>query len=301
MSIRKKFVDLPDVMLMDSPFSYIDGMRHILGKIRKWLIRDPATSLAPKHTLGVLAIMKNETCALREWVDHYRWQGADLIVLIDNGSTDSPRELIREEISSGLVEIYERSSPHRQVPHYRDVFRAARLRKRVEWLAIADIDEFWYSPLGDLKAAIQTLGNTIDLVYSNWIMFGSSGKIEQPKSVREGFVHRWPELTSHNETKWIARTFALRSSRQLEIHKVSGVDSRRVVSDNRVFRLAHYPIQSRNYFETVKMRRGDASNPKFDQGRNWEYFNTYDAPATVLDETLAEMVRITRQHQNEQG
>lgn len=276
-------------------------MRHLLGKIRRCLIRNPATSLAPKNTLGVLAIMKNETGALREWVDHYRWQGADLIVLIDNGSTDSPRELLREEIASGLVEIYERNLPHRQVPHYRNVFRAAHLRRRVEWLAIADIDEFWYSPLGDLKAAIRTLGDTIDLVYSNWIMFGSSGRAEQPKSVREGFIHRWPELVSHNETKWIARTFALRNSWQLGVHKVSGIDSRRVVSDNIVFRLAHYPIQSREYFEAVKMRRGDVSNPEFDQGRNWEYFNTYDAPATVLDETLAEMVRTDRQRQDEQG
>lgn len=275
-------------------------MRNVLGKVRRWLMSDPVGSLAPKNTLGVLAIMKNETGALREWVDHYRWQGADLIVLIDNGSTDSPRELLREEISSGLVEIYERNSPHRQAPHYRNVFRAAHLRRRVEWLAIADIDEFWYSPLGDLKAAIRTLGDTIDLVYSNWIMFGSSGRTEQPKSVREGFIHRWPELVSHNETKWIARTFALRSSRQLEIHKVAGIDSRRVVSDNHVFRLAHYPIQSRTYFETVKMQRGDVSNAKFDHGRNWEYFRTYDAPATVLDETLATMVRTARQHQNEQ-
>jgi hypothetical protein len=266
----------------------------VLGKIRKWLEGDPTRSLAPRGTLGVLAIMKNETAILDEWVEHYLWQGADKIFLIDNGSTDHPEKLLADHIAAGRVELYSRPAPHRQVPHYREVFRTARIRRKVEWLAVADLDEFWFSPRGDLKKAIASLENETDLVYSNWIMFGSSGRSEQPPSVREGFVHRWPELDIHRHTKWICRTFALRFRHQIGTHKIGGVDSRRVVSDNHTFRLAHYLIQSREFFQRVKMTRGDVATVASNTVRTWEYFETYDRPATLLDETLAAMVREAR-------
>lgn len=266
----------------------------MLGKIRKLIEGDPTRSLAPRGTLGVLAIMKNETAVLREWIDHYRWQGADKIFLIDNGSTDNPQKMLEKDIESGLVSFFERPVPYRQVPHYREIFRTAGIRKAVEWLVVADLDEFWYSPKGDLKAAISSLDNEVDLVYANWIMFGSSGLVKQPTSLRESFVHRWPELDIHRHTKWICRTFALKFPYQIGNHKIAGIDSRRVVSDNQTFKLAHYPIQSREFFETVKMSRGDVATSRSNAVRTWEYFDAYDTPATVFDDSLAQMVKAAR-------
>ena len=75
------------------------------------------------------------------------------------------------------------------------------------------------------------------------------------------------------------------------MHKVRWIDSRRTASENDLLRLNHYVTQSTHYFESVKMRRGDASNVAMDGVRTWEYFKAYDAEATVRDSTLADMLR----------
>lgn len=267
----------------------------MLSRISTYMRSRSTATAAPRGTLGVLAIMKNETDVLPEWLDHYRWQGVDKVFLIDNGSTDQPESIVREHVESGFVELHSRPRPHRQAQHYREVFRTARLRKKVEWLVMADLDEFWFSPLGDLKQGIATIQDRFDLVYANWVMFGSSGHVAQPASIREGFVHRWEALGGHPSTKWICRTSKMRRMRRTTHHKVWGIDSRRVISDNLTFRLHHYPIMSREYFERVKMKRGDVSRSSADTLRTWEYFETYDGPATVKDTLLADMVTRSRE------
>jgi glycosyltransferase involved in cell wall biosynthesis len=267
----------------------------VFGRLIRFLIGDKSKTLAPKGTVGVLAIMKNETAVLREWIEHYRWQGADKIFLIDNGSTDNPLEILSEDIASGFVEFFDRPEPHRQAAHYRAVFRDAKIRRKVEWLVMADLDEFWYSPLGDLKKAIATIREHFDLVYSNWVMFGSSGLIQQPDSIREKFVHRWKDLGGHPSTKWVCRTYRIRWLWRMNQHKVGCIDSRRVISDNETFRVNHYPIMSREYFQQVKMTRGDVSTAKANSLRTMEYFEIYDRPATIVETTLADMVRAHRE------
>ena len=241
--------------------------------------------------MGVIAIMKNETTVLREWLDHYRWQGVDKVFLIDNGSSDNPLSILQNEIHSGFVEFFSRTAPHRQDSHYQDVFKCAKIRLKVEWLIMADLDEYWFSPLGDLKKAIAAIESNFDLVYANWVLFGSSGHVKQPPSVREGFVHRWQELGGHPSTKWVCRTCRIRSRKNISMHKVGGIDSRRVISDNVAFHLNHYPIMSREYFQNVKMTRGSADNKIFDSLRTIDYFEAYDKPATIKETLLADMVR----------
>lgn len=242
-----------------------------------------------RATLGVLAILKNEALNLREWVDHYRWQGASRLFLIDNGSTDGGRALVEREIADGFVEWYRRPRRHAQVAHYREVFRRAAVRRKVEWLAVADLDEFWYAPRSTLREELERVGG-LDLIYANWRNFGSGGWNEHPPSLRRCITRRFPEYGQHACTKWIVRTDAVWLPWQLRIHKVRHVASDRVVSDNVTFRLAHYPIQSLRYFTEVKMTRGDVSTRRSDSLRDLAYFETYDARATVEDRELADLV-----------
>lgn len=267
------------------------GWKRWAGWLYWKIVGTPTKSLAPKGTVGVLAIMKNETDVLREWLEHYQWQGVDRVFLIDNGSTDQPLGILEPFIASGFVEYFLRPMPHRQVAHMRDVYKAADIRRKVEWLVMADLDEFWYAPTGDLKESISAIQADFDLVYARWTMFGSSGHQFQPRSVREGFIHRWKDLGGHRSTKWICRTYRLRSWKWTNQHKAWGFDSRRVVFDDNLFRLNHYPIMSRDYFQRIKMTRGDATTSSSDSIRTMEYFETYDSPATVVDETLSEKVR----------
>jgi hypothetical protein len=51
----------------------------------------------------VVAIFKNETTNLKEWIDHYIWQGASHIYLCDHESTDNPLEILQPYIEKGVV------------------------------------------------------------------------------------------------------------------------------------------------------------------------------------------------------
>ena len=55
-------------------------------------------------------------------------------------------------------------------------------------------------------------------------------------------------------------------------------------------RIHHYRVQSREFFEKVKMARGDASSPKKDSIRTWAYFDSYAKAATLEDRTLADLL-----------
>lgn len=80
----------------------------------------------------------------------------------------------------------------------------------------------------------------------------------------------------------------------MEIHKIVGADSARTVSDNEGFSLFHYPIQSLEFFQKVKMTRGDANSARTDHVRDMEYFRSYDAPCNQIDRTLADLIESGR-------
>lgn len=250
--------------------------------------RRPPASLP--GTIGVMAIMKNEGMNLREWIDHYRWQGADKIFLIDNGSDDGSRELIAAEIRSGYVEYHSRLKPHSQVEHIREIYQSCSVEDKVEWLLMVDLDEFVYSPLGSLKLALGVLAQDADLIYMNWRMFGSAGHQEHPKSLRRDLTLRQAALGRHCNSKWLCRTRSIRSPDAIGIHKVEWVNSNRTVSDNELLKLNHYVTQSVEYFTKVKMVRGDASNALSDKVRDMGYFDKYNADMSVFDNELGRLL-----------
>ena len=45
--------------------------------------------LLKKYNLSLIAIFKNESHILKEWIEHYINEGVDKFYLIDNGSTDN--------------------------------------------------------------------------------------------------------------------------------------------------------------------------------------------------------------------
>lgn len=244
-----------------------------------------------RGSLAVLAIMKNEAMNIDEWISHYLQVGADRIVLIDNGSTDDTFAKTQAWVEKGKVDLISRHQRHRQREHYWEAISRFVLGK-YEWLLIADLDEFWFCP--DSKTIPAKLSepqfDRLEVIYSNWRMFGSSGRITHPTSVRTGFVHCSEKLAPHQFAKFICRTARLTSRRNIRIHQLVGADSSKTVSDNENFHLFHYPIQSVEFFRSVKMTRGDVIHSSADTIRDMDYFRSYDAPCTIENRTLAELV-----------
>ena len=243
------------------------------------------------YMLGLLAIMKNESMNLVEWIEHYKWQGVEQFYLIDNGSTDNTLELVQPYINEGLVKLLVLTKPWSQTEHYHTAFKRLNIKKNVDWLIMADLDEFWFSKQRgvSMRDALHEF-NQVDVIYANWAMFGSSGYVQHPPSLRRCLTKRQPFLSVHENTKWICRTKSIRTPKALAVHKIIGGRSERTVSDNHTFQLNHYPIQSVEYFEKVKMVRGDALNAQMNDIRNKEYFRCYDEPATLTDTTLADLL-----------
>lgn len=244
--------------------------------------------------LGVLGIMKNEAMNLEEWIEHYLWQGADRVWLIDNGSDDGSLAIAGRKSWGGRVATISLPEPHRQQAHYWTAFNRFGIREKCEWLLVADLDEFWFCKDGRQIGERLTGFDECDVIYCNWTMFGSSGLQNHPDSLRAGLRFRWDELGGHHWTKYICRTEVVRSSKALGIHKIFGACSSRTITDNMHFQLNHYPIQSREYFAKVKMTRGDVGSVSSDHIRDWAYFEKYDAPSVVPDNLLADQVAALR-------
>jgi hypothetical protein len=244
------------------------------------------------HKLGVLGIMKNESLNIDEWISHYLAMGAAKIYLIDNGSTDDTLAKVQKWLEKGCVDLIVRHGPHQQRRHYWDAIRTFHIKKSCEWLIIADLDEFWFCPNGQPIASKlqEEQFSFLKVIYANWRIFGSSGLDAHPASIRANLVMAAPELDSHTVRKFMCRTKQLRTIFSFDLHHVKGVTSTATVSDNHNFHLNHYQIQSRSYFETSKMQRGDAVTKSRNTMRDWAYFDRVDAACTVEDRCLSDLV-----------
>jgi len=238
------------------------------------------------YKMSVLAIFKNETMNLKVWLDHYLWQGIDHFYLIDNDSEDNPDIILKPYIQKGLVTLYKFPEKYMQVEHYKNLWGLENLPSKTKWLIMADLDEFWFSPNSKLSSVINEYDN-YDLIYSNWYMFGSDGLTNHPNDIRTDITRREFDLSV--ATKWICKPIKMDLS-DLFIHNFYNDDKYKKIIVNDKIHLNHYPIQSKEFYEKVKMDRGDVTVKELNNIRNWDYFETYDKNAVHEDTLLKDMI-----------
>ena len=245
-----------------------------------------------RYFLSLLAIFKNEGVIMKEWLDHYIDEGVEHFYLINNGSNDNFEIILTEYIDKGLVTLYNESLKNAQVQHYKKVYNNHKYD--TEWLIICDFDEFIYGQNGyNIDTYLKKQPDNIGNIKLKWIMYGSSGHIEQPSSVIKNFNYRqnYDNEYVHILTKNISRTkaisnFDVHSAKLLngyyENYIVNGDLSEKSIKESPL-RLNHYAIQSYNWFKNVKMTRGDVNDKIYDSFRNDKYFKRYDLNDTFDD------------------
>lgn len=274
-----------------------------------------------KSTFAVLAVFKNEATNIGEWITHYINQGASKIILVDNNSTDQWREVVKPFLDNGKVEFREDLRPHAQGDIYRDILQDGTL-SNYAWLLVCDLDEFVYARRG-----YQTIADFLNrfslkgvgVVMLPWKNFGSCGHIEQPHSIRKGFIKRakvpYPEaMPGFTRGKYLCRLshthdicihnpilkaghFTLASGRNLSGYlssiKQGVVPISEAELENCFLHINHYPIQSRVYFKTIKAVRGDGffKEPAL-QTKGDSYFHKFDIN-DILDDELAQIASNT--------
>lgn len=251
------------------------------------------------YYLGILAIFNNESMIIKEWIEHYIWQGVEHFYLIDNDSTDNSVEIIQPYIDEGIVSLYFLPEKHKQEEHYNTIFNI--IKQDIEWLIVCDLDEFWFGVKKNLSNYLKELPSDINRVKTYWDIFGSCGYEKQPDNIRTSFIKRRSEqLRPHGGfAKCIVKS---NQTLKLDIHDHYPINydfSREqynwfdtpdgwhtLVDDFDNIKLFHYQVMSKEYYSKIKMTRGDNMKEEWDSLRTWEYFNERDFN-DIEDYTLA--------------
>lgn len=278
------------------------------------------TTYKIKMSVCLVAIFKNESHILKEWITHYISQGIDKFFLIDNDSNDNYLEIVQPYITSGLVELFIDKRQHVQNDCYND--NCLDKCKQYDWVIVCDLDEFIYarksySTIKEYLEDITDIGpTTVTQIVIPWKMFSSNGyntmEKPQPSSVIQSFtkrlyydkpgqnyVHtRFKNNKKYTGYKCIAKTNALVrlaiheiettnthyiSTRGVftDIHGDKGEISEHILEES-FLHMNHYIIQSKQWFMEVKVKRGDV-NYDFNN-RNAQYFHHYDTLCNDVDD-----------------
>ena len=265
-------------------------------------------------TLCLVAIFKNESHILEEWIEHYLNQRVDKIFLVDNGSTDSYYSILQPYISRGKVDLVKDNKRHAQRELYNKHF--LHKCKAYDWVIVCDLDEFIYGRkyCNSIKDFLSKIHPSFSQVFIPWKMFGSNGydtmEKEQPSSVISTFTkrinnndtrhNRFRSFTYRGPIKYIFSKCIVRTKYllKLNIHHSETSNNKYMTSyvsqnnhintnkdfveinediiENSALHLNHYAIQSLNWFMKVKATRGDNCSVSNDNVRNIEYFKEYD-------------------------
>lgn len=246
------------------------------------------------HYLSVLAIFKNESMVLKEWIDHNIWQGVDHFYLIDNGSTDNYLDIISEYKN---ITLFKMSKQNRQIEHYNTVFK--QIKNCTDWIMVIDIDEYFYcskEPLASyIKKEVESKYNKIK---NTWKIFGSSGHENQPENIRCSFLQArdvkglyHPSITNLHKciykSSLVDNICTHNSINSLSKKRTDSSNGWITLFNDTFIHLNHYQIMSKEYYQKIKMTRGDVASvdPRI---RNWNYFNLRDQN-NFLDQELCNL------------
>ena len=214
--------------------------------------------------------------------------------MIDNNSTDNPLSILEPYIKCGLVTYSSREERHKQSKILVETYGSPEAQTYT-WLINADLDEFWFATQRGSTLKSELANPALPFAYADaivglWYVFGPSGHVRQPASVRRSNLLRVPKQNNGTtRTKWIAKPSRIDQSK-IRLHWMDSMSSNAVTDLQGRIRLHHYPVQSREFFEKVKMTRGDAASLRADTARTWAYFDNYAKAATLEDRTLADLL-----------
>lgn len=232
------------------------------------------------YDLCILAMFKNESMIIEEWVQHYIREGVNHLFLIDNGSNDDYMKKI-EKYKSYFTIVHKplKLEKGTQSKHYNDVFNELGLKNKTKWLMIVDIDEYVYASNGHNKIydVLQKLPDNVHKVCIPWKIFGCNDNKDQPENIINSLVKRENLTINGNKPlgycKSIIKTdYVIK----LNVHDCSLKNFNNIFIDGKIniknftwseenfnkldLKLNHYLFMSEQYYREVKCIRGPGEN-----------------------------------------
>lgn len=221
---------------------------------------------AQRVFLAVAAIFKNESQALKEWLDHYIAEGAEHFYLIDDGSTDNFQSILAPYEAAGLVTLYSSAGWSNYLGRQRDIYNRFILplvaSGKAQWFLVVDLDEFAWSPAGPTLTSLLKQVLHLGQVQMNVTIFGSNHRIFQPPSIIAGFTRRSAEVNTPSPACYKYFVNSDYRFTSLNVHHATFENdadekSKFQLLQDPYLRLNHYSCQSREFWEKVKLTRGD--------------------------------------------
>jgi hypothetical protein len=131
--------------------------------------------------LSVVAIVKNETPYIAEWIEYHRLVGVQKFFIYDNESTDNLKNFLEPYIDKGIVEYTFFPGKRRQVFAYNDALQ--RYKYASFWLAFIDIDEFLVPVEAETIVDLLRSFEDVPGLEVNQVLYGSSGHQTKTKGL----------------------------------------------------------------------------------------------------------------------
>jgi len=259
-----------------------------------------------KYKISIGSVFKNESFNLKEWLEHYLNRGVEHFYLIDDNSDDDYMSILDPYIRDGIVTLFINDVPKfpRNAGRQNKIYNKYLLPiiQDSEWFYVCDLDEFLYSPkhLKLLDALDKYKNYTIILV--NWLCFNACEGDKHPKSLVESclkrvgyyeyvnalmpdgtysrqFVHGRKYILNLTNPNTVVKDIGLHDCAVTPYTSVNA--SYTALGDEFDLAVNHYYLQSKEFWEKIKMKRGDCDNWHPDNNRNWDYFNTLNVGSEI--------------------
>jgi len=144
-----------------------------------------------KIKIGVCIRAKNEHKIICDWVKHYLKLDFDKIIIYDNLSVPSIKNILNEKnITSNKIQIIiDNCDYDKQRPLYQECVNS---NKDLDWLLLCDSDEFLYIKKGTIKEFLNNFSSDTCTILINWLTYGTSNnnKYDISKNIFEQFTKR---------------------------------------------------------------------------------------------------------------
>ena len=179
------------VRLIYYPLDIILGLPKMWNIIRKMNCKNPEER---PIGLAIVAIAKNESDYIAEWVAYHKAVGIDRIYLYDNDSTDNMKGCIQKFIDDGFVIYNQIHGSCQQFPAYcKGLWDYGH---ECKYMAFIDCDELltpvhFGDKITDILDHLFTQFPKAGGVLVNWCMYGSSHLEKRPEGLLiDNFVYR---------------------------------------------------------------------------------------------------------------
>ena len=257
------------------------------------------------YQVSILAMFKNESMIIKDWMEHYLREGVEHFYLIDNGSTDDYYEKIKiYDKYITLTKDPTRLPKGTQTYLFNKIYLET-IKKETKWIIICDIDEYIYARNGynQIKDVLNDYPFNVEKIWLPWKNFGSNGHKNQPSNIIKSFTKRKEGYTKNDGLgKIICKTANL--DEILTCGHIVRLNKNNIMYNANCYHLDdynydeyncnklnlhlnHYMLLSEEYYIKVKSIRGGGESGltgKYDLNSFYNFDKNYN---TIIDNELA--------------